>query len=475
VHRGYEVTRVEAGTGNAVVHVRSGEQETELQARYVVGYDGIHSVVRTSAGITFSGGRYAQSFILADVEMNWPLSREEVQLFFSPVGLVVVAPLPLDRFRNVATVNDPPAQPDLGDVQALLDARGPWRVRGIAQEVIWSSRFLVHHRLADQYRLGRIFLAGDAADVHSPAGGQGMNIGIRDAMTLADVLADVVDGRGSQDYLDAYQERRRLVAAGVVRNTDRLTRAATAHRPMARAPRNTVFQRAGRIPAVQRAAAMTSRSPSDRPESRRRRRLGRGFTVSASADSARAGPCPRILLLVPSRRCRHRPGRVGHIPSRTSACRDRGAHPEPARRARPLTAAKGDAAAERRSSRAGSGPGGLGARRIGQQRQQVPLRDHGQVPVATGQQAQVANPLHSARDQDQYLLDPILPKCSELLAQAPLVQQLDRDGWTVSPQKSRRKSPCFSSTVTSMPPSRRRGNRPEPRQLGLSLSRKRRL
>src|SRR5207249_1695486 len=98
-------------------------------------------------------------------------------------------------------------------------ARGPTSNPAKVREVVWSSRFAVHHRLAHAYRVGRVFLAGDAAHVHSPAGGQGMNTGIQDALTLGGVLADVLSGRAPEEHLDSYQRRRRPVAAGVVAMT----------------------------------------------------------------------------------------------------------------------------------------------------------------------------------------------------------------------------------------------------------------
>ena len=122
--------------------------------------------------------------MLADVEMDWPLGRDEVSLFFSPAGLVVVAPLPGGTFRIVATLEGAPEHPDVADVQAIVDARGPAAVRAQVRSVVWGSRFRVHHRLAKAYRRGRLLLMGDAAHVHSPAGGQGMNTGLVDAVVL---------------------------------------------------------------------------------------------------------------------------------------------------------------------------------------------------------------------------------------------------------------------------------------------------
>lgn len=199
---------------------------THLRARYLVGADGMHSTVREGAGISFPGGNYGESFSLADVRLTGDIPRDEVILYFSPMGLLVVAPLPDGVHRIVATVDSAPEQPDVNYVQALLDARGPERKKAIVEEVLWGSRFYVHHRIADTFRSGRILIAGDAAHVHSPAGGQGMNTGIQDAIVLAEALANVIAGDNDKP-LNAYNATRRPVAKQVVLLTDRLTRVAT--------------------------------------------------------------------------------------------------------------------------------------------------------------------------------------------------------------------------------------------------------
>jgi 2-polyprenyl-6-methoxyphenol hydroxylase-like FAD-dependent oxidoreductase len=249
IQRPYVVTGVTASAGGAVVTVAGpdGRPQT-VHARYVVGADGMHSAVREAAGIGFTGGRYEQSFVLADVRMDWPLSPEEVQLYLSPAGLVVVAALPGGHHRVVATMDDAPQQIDGAGVQALLDER---TVAGAkVEEVAWSSRFRVHHRVADAYRRGPVFLAGDAAHVHSPAGGQGMNTGIQDAVDLGGALHAALAGAGDA-ALDGYEERRRPVAQRVVALTDRATRMSALRGAMARAARDTALSVMGHIPAVQ--------------------------------------------------------------------------------------------------------------------------------------------------------------------------------------------------------------------------------
>ena len=185
-----------------------------IRARYAVGADGIHSIVREQAGIGFEGGAYEESFVLADVRLAGDAPADEVILFWATAGMTVVAPLPDGIYRIVAPVADAPEEPSAEFVQQLLDTRvGAGRM--VVTDVIWGSRFRIHHRVADTYRAGRLLLAGDAAHVHSPAGGQGMNLGIQDAVALADALAAVLGGE-PETVLDDYSAARRPIAKDVV-------------------------------------------------------------------------------------------------------------------------------------------------------------------------------------------------------------------------------------------------------------------
>jgi 2-polyprenyl-6-methoxyphenol hydroxylase-like FAD-dependent oxidoreductase len=253
VHRPYELAHLEQDGDGVTATMVGGET---VRASYAVGADGMHSAVRDQTGIGFAGDTYGHSFVLADVTLDWELDDNEVMLYFAPAGLVVVAPLPGGRHRIVATVDEAPEHPDRDDIQALLDARGPQKRPARVKDVVWSSRFRVHHRLADRYREGRAFLAGDAAHVHSPAGGQGMNTGIQDAVALAARLAEVLrDGAGEQ-VLDRYEAERRPVAADVVALTHRMTIVATARHSGVRRLRNAALRTLDRIPAVHRKIAL---------------------------------------------------------------------------------------------------------------------------------------------------------------------------------------------------------------------------
>ena len=265
--RGFAVSALHTTSNGATLTLTgaSGEEQT-VQARYVVGADGMHSLVRESVGIGYAGAKYAQSFVLADVRMDWPVPAREVSLFFSAAGLVVVAPLPDGHHRVVATMDDAPENITTAHVQSLLDVRGPGAVQ--VHELSWASRFRVHHRLADTYRKGPVFLAGDAAHVHSPAGGQGMNTGIQDAVDLGHALADVLRNGAPDAGLDGYEARRRPVAAEVVKRTDRATRMATLSNPMARGSRNTALRLLGSLPPVRRRIAMQLAELSPAPSRR---------------------------------------------------------------------------------------------------------------------------------------------------------------------------------------------------------------
>jgi len=253
VHRPYVASGISQTDDGAEVTLDSGEM---IKAQYVVAADGMNSTIRDLAGLTPDGnvnGTLPLSFALADVRVEGGLPADEVLLFFSKAGMLVVAPLPDGSFRLVAEVEDAPEQPDVAYAQQLLDTRGPRRATVKVTEVIWGSRFRIHERVADQYRAGRVLLAGDAAHTHSPAGGQGMNLGLRDAVTLGDALS-VALRESRDDKLDEYAAGSRAEAMHVVALAHRLTRLATA--PSAVRPlRNVALRLLALVPAFRRRLA----------------------------------------------------------------------------------------------------------------------------------------------------------------------------------------------------------------------------
>jgi 2-polyprenyl-6-methoxyphenol hydroxylase-like FAD-dependent oxidoreductase len=256
VLRPVEVTEIRPAGNDIQVRFRNGQGPQTIPTKWVVACDGAHSVVREQASIPFEGGAYEESFILADVEMDWPLDREEVTLFYSDQGLMVVAPLPDNHFRIVATVQQAALEPSVADFESILYERGPKNGTISIRRMAWSSRFHIQHRVAKFLRQGNILLAGDAAHVHSPAGGQGMNTGIQDAISLAHALQQTLQS-GDDSALTKWQNERLKVAHSVVDLTDRLTKIAMISSPALKVLRNTAVELIGNIPFAMHAAAET--------------------------------------------------------------------------------------------------------------------------------------------------------------------------------------------------------------------------
>lgn len=253
VRRGCELVEITDRRDHVETRLLVAGDVRLVRAKWLIGCDGMHSLVRSQSGIPFAGGEYGQDFVLADVRMDWPLGQGEVTLFYAAAGLMVVAPLPEGHYRIVATVNEAPENVTASFIQSIVDERGPTQRAGLT-ELAWSSRFHVHHRLAESPRKGFILLCGDAAHVHSPAGGQGMNTGIQDAVSLARELVALRQD-GDLGRLDRWAEKRHEVAAKVVALTDRMTRAATLRSPAAKVLRNLAVAFAGHVPAVRTAFA----------------------------------------------------------------------------------------------------------------------------------------------------------------------------------------------------------------------------
>jgi 2-polyprenyl-6-methoxyphenol hydroxylase-like FAD-dependent oxidoreductase len=257
VLRPAEVVGIEQRPAGVTLRVQRGDQLETVEAGWVVACDGGHSIVRQAAGIPFEGGDYEEEFILGDLTMDWALGHDAGQLFLSSEGIVVVVPLPQepDRFRVIATVKRNVPQPPEAEIfQQILSDRGPQERPAQIKSLAWSSRFHVHHRVAKQLHSGRILLAGDAAHVHSPAGGQGMNTGIQDAVSLAEALAKTLRS-GDESPLDAWEKDRRKIARGVVSMTDVMTRIATTESHLMRSLRNAMMELMGHVPPLQHALA----------------------------------------------------------------------------------------------------------------------------------------------------------------------------------------------------------------------------
>jgi 2-polyprenyl-6-methoxyphenol hydroxylase-like FAD-dependent oxidoreductase len=229
---------------------RKGEQ-LELNAAFVVGCDGAHSAVRHLLSLPFEGAQYDASFMLADVETNQILPANEMQLCPSEFGPLAIFPMSATRRRIVATVEKTEEDaPSLEFVRRVLAQRAPAGIEALSMR--WSSYFRIHHRQVGRLRVGRMFIAGDAAHIHSPFGGQGMNTGLQDVWNLVWKLDLVVHGRGNEQLLDSYTSERRPVIKGVIKTTHFITQAMGTPSKLAQALRDTVIPAVSRLSAFQR-------------------------------------------------------------------------------------------------------------------------------------------------------------------------------------------------------------------------------
>ena len=253
--RAVEITEIHPDEqGVTATYVAGGVLIQDVRAKWLVGCDGMHSTVRQAAGIGFEGGDYDENFVLADIEMQSPLGRDAMDLFFSPDGLLLIVPLPHDRYRVIATVPDAPSAPTLEDVQRILNARGPQQRPCQVTGMVWSSRYRLQHRVATHLRKGRLLICGDAAHVHSPAGGQGMNTGVQDAISLAQVLHAAVT-TGDDSGFAEWEKKRLAIARSVVKTTDMMTRAAVSDSSISHLVRNIALGAIEHVPALQHAMA----------------------------------------------------------------------------------------------------------------------------------------------------------------------------------------------------------------------------
>jgi 2-polyprenyl-6-methoxyphenol hydroxylase-like FAD-dependent oxidoreductase len=226
----------------------------KLEARYVVGCDGAHSAVRHALDLPFEGGQYAASYMLADVDTNEVLPANQMQLCPNESGPLAIFPMSASRRRIVGTFDDrADGAPSLDRVQRMLRERGPDGLE--ARRLHWSSYFRIHHRQTTRLGVGRLFIAGDAAHIHSPFGGQGMNTGLQDVWNLAWKLDLAVRGHASELLLDSYTAERRPVIREVLETTDLLTKAMATPSKFAQALRDTLIPAVSRLAPFQHALA----------------------------------------------------------------------------------------------------------------------------------------------------------------------------------------------------------------------------
>ena len=218
-------------------------REEHLTTPWLLGCDGAHSAVRHGLGVDFRGSTEGDDWLLADVRLEGEHApaHDEIAIYFHHDGPFVVFPIPGGRARVIGTVgktepNHPRPDPTLDEVQALADTRAGGFKVGAAN---WLTHFRINERKVEDYRVGRVFLSGDAAHIHSPAGGQGMNTGMQDAIGLAWRLA-LIERGASEALLESYSPERTAVGKMVLRNATRLTDIGTISNPAAQAVRDVV-------------------------------------------------------------------------------------------------------------------------------------------------------------------------------------------------------------------------------------------
>lgn len=232
IERGTELISVsQTGDGpgagvKAVLRDGNGVVE-ELEAAYLISAEGAHSLVRHALGLNFEGKTHHQSYSLADLYLDGDIPDDELSIFLGDHGFLGIFPMGRRHFRFIAT--DPEkhskgaGEPTLEELQSIYneDSHVPARLR----DLTWSSRFTINSRMIETLRVGRIFFGGDAAHIHSPAGGQGMNTGIQDMIDLCWKLAAVWQGQAAPALLNTYDEDRLPVIRGVVKKTETATNA----------------------------------------------------------------------------------------------------------------------------------------------------------------------------------------------------------------------------------------------------------
>ncbi|MFG1422870.1 FAD-dependent monooxygenase [Roseixanthobacter liquoris] len=207
-----------------------GTERTEPYA-FLVACDGAHSVVRHHLGLDFRGDTLGLDWTQGDFHLSgYPFPASQMAIFWHEDGPLLFFPMAPDRARIITSLGPstatPPVALDQEAFQKMLDARGPGGITLTGTE--WVSAFRINERQVDNYRSGRVFLAGDAAHIHSPAGGQGMNTGMQDAINLAWKLALVIRGIASAPaLLESYDLERRPVGALVIAASGRMTRIGT--------------------------------------------------------------------------------------------------------------------------------------------------------------------------------------------------------------------------------------------------------
>jgi len=236
VEREAELVAFEQTADRVLARIKRADETTETcEAAYLAGCDGAHSLVREALTIGFPGGTYNHLFYVADVEARGAAMNGEIHAALDRTDFLAVFPLSdKRRARLVGTVRTDAERRQENLAWSDVSRRVIEWMRIDVERVHWFSTYHVHHRVANEFRKGRAFLLGDAAHIHSPVGGQGMNTGIGDAVNLAWKLAAVLQGRADPQLLDSYEPERIAFARRLVATTDQAFSGVTSDRTIAR-------------------------------------------------------------------------------------------------------------------------------------------------------------------------------------------------------------------------------------------------
>ncbi|MEO1273131.1 MAG: FAD-dependent oxidoreductase [Myxococcota bacterium] len=223
----------------------------DLEVSWVVGCDGAQSTVREQLGLAFKGQTTAEHFVLADVHIDWSMPHDEIAMFLASDGLLVTLPMPGEgRYRVIAgTGQDGMSSPHLDQIRTRAKRSA---MHMTLSEPTWLSSFRIHRRMAEAYRKGPVFLAGDAAHIHSPIGGQGMNTGVQDAYNLGWKLAQTIHKQAYVSLLDSYEAERRPIAEHTLESADRATRVIALRGTLSQQLRNNLASALGGFEVIQR-------------------------------------------------------------------------------------------------------------------------------------------------------------------------------------------------------------------------------
>ena len=246
IERGIELKALTQDPGGVTAQLQDANgQMEEVRARYVLGCDGAHSTVRHALSLPFPGKGYPWTAFLADVKIESEVGKNGLTQFSNARGLAMLIPRQ-DYYTRVVTIDtayqqsSPHTDLSLEELQESVSAIVPVPIR--LREPFWLTRWSVQLRQVPRYRLGRVFVAGDAAHIHSPACGQGLNTGVQDGYNVAWKLALVIRGQAPESLLDSYQQERHPVGEQALRVSNLLLRSTLIPNTFVRTGRDLAFK-----------------------------------------------------------------------------------------------------------------------------------------------------------------------------------------------------------------------------------------